>query len=68
MKIVTVQIAAQLGQLETNIEKTDKLLEGLTPDDVDFLVLPELAFSGQYPFPSHLGTCIFKAIYGVAQK
>ena len=47
MKITTLQLAAELGQFKKNVERADDLLKSVTADDVDLLVLPELAFSGE---------------------
>ena len=46
MKIVILQLAAELGQFEINVQKAEELLQSLRADEVDLLVLPELAFSG----------------------
>ena len=46
MKITCVQFDSRLGDVNGNIQKTDKLLGGVSPKDLDLLVLPELAFTG----------------------
>ena len=47
MKIACVQFAPKLGEVKNNIAKVDSLLETVSHSDVDWLVLPELAFTGR---------------------
>ena len=47
MKIATVQLATELGRFQRNVQEADRHLSTLNPGDVDLLVLPELAFTGQ---------------------
>lgn len=62
MRIACLQFAPQVGQTNQNIERADAILERADPQDIDLLVLPELAFSG-YNFKSldqispHLEPC-----------
>ncbi|KAJ3496866.1 hypothetical protein NLG97_g2346 [Lecanicillium saksenae] len=51
MRIACLQFAPQLGEVDHNIERADAILERADPQDIDLLVLPELAFSG-YNFKS----------------
>ncbi|KAG0338938.1 Carbon-nitrogen hydrolase, partial [Podila minutissima] len=51
MKIVCLQLEPQLGQVEWNIKHATKMVSELKPEDVDVLVLPEMAFTG-YVFTS----------------
>ena len=46
MKIATLQLAPELGAVLENIGAADEQLSRVKPDEVDLLVLPELAFSG----------------------
>ncbi|KAI1776295.1 carbon-nitrogen hydrolase [Hypoxylon cercidicola] len=51
MRIGCLQFAPQLGDLDNNLNRADKILNKANPEDLDILVLPELAFTG-YNFPS----------------
>ncbi|KAI0166905.1 carbon-nitrogen hydrolase [Hypoxylon sp. FL1284] len=51
MRIGCLQFAPQLGDLDNNLNRADKILNKANTDDLDLLVLPELAFTG-YNFPS----------------
>ncbi|KFY15957.1 hypothetical protein V492_01659 [Pseudogymnoascus sp. VKM F-4246] len=51
MRIGCLQFAAQVGELEHNIALADGLLSLSSPQNLDLLVLPELAFTG-YNFKS----------------
>lgn len=51
MRIACLQFAPQLANVDHNIERADAILERADPQDIDLLVLPELAFSG-YNFKS----------------
>lgn len=51
MKVIHVQFAAIQGDIAGSISKVEGLLHDVQPEDVDFLLLPELAFAG-YNFPS----------------
>lgn len=52
MKIACLQFAPEVGRVKENIERADKILQNTRiPPDLDWLVLPELAFSG-YNFHS----------------
>ncbi|OAA75769.1 amidase [Akanthomyces lecanii RCEF 1005] len=51
MRIACLQFAPQLAEVDQNIERADAILERADPQDIDLLVLPELAFSG-YNFKS----------------
>lgn len=47
MKVACLQFAPDVGKLQENIARADRiLLEAQLPFDVDWLVLPELAFTG----------------------
>ena len=52
MRIGCLQFAPKLGQVEENIRKADFLLEGTSATELDLLVLPEMAFSGNTSFGS----------------
>lgn len=49
-RIACLQFAPELGKLEANITRADNLLRIWATDAIDWLLLPELAFSG-YNFP-----------------
>lgn len=48
MKVACLQFAPEVGKVQENIARADSiLLEAQLPFDVDWLVLPELAFTGR---------------------
>ncbi|KAK9770424.1 putative CN hydrolase domain-containing protein [Seiridium cardinale] len=51
MRIACLQFAPQVGDVNNNLNRADAVLSRANPDDLDLLVLPELAFSG-YNFKS----------------
>ncbi|KAF7552395.1 hypothetical protein G7Z17_g4359 [Cylindrodendrum hubeiense] len=51
MRIACLQFAPQVGDVENNLNRADSVLSKANPEDLDLLVLPELAFSG-YNFKS----------------
>ncbi|UNI18959.1 hypothetical protein JDV02_005188 [Purpureocillium takamizusanense] len=51
MRIACLQFAPQVGDVDNNLNRADSVLSKANPDDLDLLVLPELAFSG-YNFKS----------------
>ncbi|KAH8736354.1 hypothetical protein BGZ61DRAFT_441879 [Ilyonectria robusta] len=51
MKIACLQFAPQVGDVDNNLNRADSVLSKANPDEIDLLVLPELAFSG-YNFKS----------------
>lgn len=46
MRIACLQFAPQVGDVDNNLDRADSVLSKADPDDVDLIVLPELAFSG----------------------
>ncbi|RMZ73260.1 amino-terminal amidase [Pyrenophora seminiperda CCB06] len=47
MKIAILQFAPEVGQVPQNIQRAEKILQRTQiPEDLDWLVLPELAFTG----------------------
>ncbi|KAG9255378.1 hydrolase, carbon-nitrogen family protein [Emericellopsis atlantica] len=46
MRIGCLQFAPQVGDLNNNLNRADAVLNRADPEDLDLLVLPELAFSG----------------------
>lgn len=49
MKIACLQFAPQIGDIDNNLNRADAVLNRANPldlDDLDLLVLPELAFTG----------------------
>ncbi|GJJ78450.1 protein N-terminal amidase [Entomortierella parvispora] len=51
MKICCLQLEPKLGQVQENINHATDMIAHLKPEDVDVLVLPEMAFTG-YVFKS----------------
>ncbi|QYS93343.1 CN hydrolase domain-containing protein [Trichoderma simmonsii] len=51
MRIGCLQFAPQVGDVDNNLNRADAVLSKANPEDLDLLVLPELAFSG-YNFKS----------------
>lgn len=51
MRIGCLQFAAQVGEVKHNIALADSILTNAAPENLDLLVLPELAFTG-YNFKS----------------
>ncbi|KAI1390823.1 carbon-nitrogen hydrolase [Hypoxylon trugodes] len=51
MRIACLQFAPQLGDVDNNLNRADAVLSKANPEDLDLLVLPELAFTG-YNFKS----------------
>ncbi|CAD6563870.1 MAG: Carbon-nitrogen hydrolase [Alectoria sarmentosa] len=51
MRIACLQFDPELGRLPENIARANVLLEAASPQNLDLLVLPELAFTG-YNYPS----------------
>lgn len=47
MKIACLQFAPQVGDVDNNLNRADSVLSKANPDEIDLLVLPELAFSGR---------------------
>jgi predicted amidohydrolase len=47
MKVALLQFAPEVGKVKENIQRADEMLqETKLPVDLDWLVLPEMAFSG----------------------
>jgi len=47
MKVALLQFAPDVGTVQANIKKAEDLLQRTRiPVDVDWLILPEMAFSG----------------------
>lgn len=49
MRIACLQFAPQVGDVDNNLNRADSVLAKANPDDLedlDLLVLPELAFTG----------------------
>ncbi|KAI2487350.1 amidohydrolase [Pyrenophora tritici-repentis] len=47
MRVACLQFAPEVGQVQENIQRADDILSRTRiPDDLDWLVLPEMAFSG----------------------
>lgn len=48
MRIGCLQFAPQVGDVDNNLNRADAILNRVDPEDLDILVLPELAFSGMF--------------------
>lgn len=46
MRIACLQFSPRLGEVSQNIDRADALIQTIARGDVDLLMLPELAFSG----------------------
>lgn len=46
MRIACLQFASRVGDVEHNLNRADSVLQRANPQDLDLLVLPELAFTG----------------------
>lgn len=46
MRIGCLQFAPQVGDVNNNLNRADAVLNRADPRDLDLLVLPELAFTG----------------------
>lgn len=49
MRIGCLQFAPQVGDVDNNLNRADAVLSKANPEDLDLLVLPELAFTGKFP-------------------
>lgn len=47
MRIGCLQFAPQLGDVDNNLTRADGVLSKARPENLDLLVLPELAFTGK---------------------
>lgn len=54
MRIACLQFNPELGRLPENIARANALLEAASPQNIDLLVLPELAFTGTTSSPRHV--------------
>lgn len=45
--LIVKQFAPQVGDVNNNLNRADAVLSKANPQDLDLLVLPELAFSGE---------------------
>ena len=46
MRIACLQFSPELGKTAENVANANAILEAAAPQDIDLLVLPELAFTG----------------------
>lgn len=52
MKVALLQFAPDVGTVQANIQRADDLLQQTkVPTDLDWLILPEMAFSGESTIP-----------------
>jgi predicted amidohydrolase len=47
---LNTQFAPQVGDVDNNLNRADAVLSKANPQNLDLLVLPELAFSGELHF------------------
>ena len=56
MRVACLQFAPEVGKVQDNLARADSILSGTQlPSDIDWLVLPELAFTGKHPEHVRLG-------------
>ena len=48
--LTSAQFAPQVGDVDNNLNRADAVLSKANPQNLDILVLPELAFSGTFRF------------------
>jgi hypothetical protein len=49
MRVACLQFAPEVGKVQDNLARADSILHGSQlPSDIDWLVLPELAFTGKH--------------------
>jgi protein N-terminal amidase len=49
MKVALLQFAPEVGRVQENIQRADDILQDTRiPVDLDWLILPEMAFSGEF--------------------
>lgn len=53
MRIGCLQFNPQVGDVDNNLSRADSVLLKANPDDLDLLVLPELAFTGECDILCH---------------
>jgi predicted amidohydrolase len=54
MRIGCLQFSPVLGDVDNNLNRADAVLSRANPKDLDLLVLPELAFSGEFVLQRYL--------------
>lgn len=58
MRIGCLQFAPQVGDVDNNLNRADSVLDRADPEDLDLLVLPELAFTGQWAGSLGFSFCV----------
>jgi protein N-terminal amidase len=58
MRIGCLQFAPVKGDVDNNLSRADGVLLKAKPEELDLLVLPELAFSGMPPCENHSVTLL----------
>ena len=49
MKVALLQFAPEVGKVQENIRRAEEILQDAKlPVDLDWLILPEMAFSGEW--------------------
>lgn len=56
MRIGCLQFAPKVGDIENNLNRADAVLSKANVEELDLMVLPELAFSGKFD-RAHSSTC-----------
>lgn len=59
MRIACLQFSPQVGDIDNNLNRADAVLNKAKPEelqDLDLLVLPEMAFSGTYAAMCHISS------------
>ena len=54
MRIGCLQFAPVTGDVENNLNRADAIMSKAKVDELDLLVLPEMAFSGMFTPTAHL--------------
>src|SRR5690606_28286956 len=52
MRIACLQFNPQVGDVDNNLTRADRVLSRANPENLDLIVLPEMAFSGKCSSPS----------------
>ena len=66
MRIACLQFAPSLGKTSQNIQRAEALLQNAAPQDLDLLILPELAFTGELNHPLRIARLTFPLAHAKA--
>jgi hypothetical protein len=66
MKVALLQFAPEVGKVQDNIRRADDILQDTRiPADIDWIILPEMAFSGKWQ--SRKATRLFSSSPGYSE-